>query len=229
MEILTRKYNTTDAVTHERKTVTVDISRNTDDGYYYSATVKEMPGLIATGENISELELDLAGAMEEWDITNSHRDNKFVFSKQPFIELLTEKLDNPTSMKISKMSYLSSAYYAGTYGTLEDYPDFLISSDYVASKYGMTDSYFLGQNIEDTQKLKLVYNVMLSNSQKNNIRLFIDNFIKQGKSIDDFSLVLRTKEDSVWKDNYVEGSNTPVSLEDIKSEYINKVNNRGEK
>ncbi|MDT9683447.1 hypothetical protein RND61_15470 [Streptomyces sp. TRM76323] len=228
--MLTRRYNTTDAVTHERKTVTVDISRNTDDGYYYSAVVKEMPGLIATGETLPELELDLAGAMEEWDITNSRRDNNlFVFSKQAFLNMLSEKLDNPTSMKISKMSYLCSAYYAGTYGTLEDYPDFLISSDYVASKYGMTDSYFLGHKIEDKPKLKLIFNATLSDNQKHNIRLFIDNFLKQGKSVDDFSLVLRTKEDSVWKDNYVEGNNTPVSLEDIKSEYINKVNNRGEK
>lgn len=47
----------------------IHIEQQYDDGVYLYATVNQKPGLIATGENLKELFIDLEGAMSTWDET----------------------------------------------------------------------------------------------------------------------------------------------------------------
>lgn len=44
-----------------------------DDGVYLYATIKQKPGLIATGVDIPDLFNDLVGAIEEWDKASKKR------------------------------------------------------------------------------------------------------------------------------------------------------------
>ena len=47
----------------------IHIEQQYDDSVYLYATVNQKPGLIATGEDLEELFIDLADAMSAWDET----------------------------------------------------------------------------------------------------------------------------------------------------------------
>ncbi|GAP04955.1 hypothetical protein [Fructobacillus tropaeoli] len=69
----------------------------------------------------------------------------YATSKEKVIEYLIENLENPTRLKIQNSLYLLWAFYAGSYGNVDNesfggnYPHSLFEPNFYAGKYGVYD------------------------------------------------------------------------------------------
>lgn len=156
------------------------------------------------------------------------RNQSIVFkNKSGLINLLRQNLSNPTVMKISKGLYLTWGYYAGTYGTLDEYPNYLFDADFTALKYGPTDQEFL-KNFDESSEINEIkesdFATSLPDSQKSNVILFIKNLASQLDKIDDFAVMLRTKQDAAYDDVYQDGQQIHMNNEAIATEYVAMIN-----
>ena len=143
-------------------------------------------------------------------------------------QYLVDNVDNVTQIKIQKGLYLLWAYYSATYGQLESaehYPDYLFEPSFTARRYGPFDTDVYEKFTQGNNLVMSEHKLSFGTASDNNVKKFMDNFISQFNSIDDFGLILRTQEDDSWSSVYIKGqSNLVMNPLDIKRDYLNYVN-----
>lgn len=147
----------------------------------------------------------------------------YVFKdKTNLVNYLYQKLNKTSPIKVQKTLYFLFAFYGATYGSAKNnrnseenefidsnYPQYLFEPKFEAWMYGPVDSEVYGNakqdcySPEELDKSKM--NKIMSEAEKENIKIFIDGIISQTTSVDDFTLVDRTHEDKAWKNVYEEG------------------------
>lgn len=178
--------------------------------------------------------------MEETKTIN--KKNKYIFeNKNDLVNYLFYKLNYPSLLKIEKTLYLLFAFYGATYGKLineennseldlMNYTTFLFKPNFKAWKYGPVD-YDVYINFRDGEytknsEIKSIENKLneiLTGPEKRNIITFINNIINQTDEIDDFTLIDRTCEDTIWSDSYKnkeENMNPYLIVDEYYSKYI---------
>ena len=171
----------------------------------------------------------------------------YVFqNKADLVNHLFAKLEKPSCIKIQKTLYLLFAYYGATYGQLKtnpseletvNYPTYLFEPNFEAWRYGPTDpdvrkTYYkeayepFVPEIRDItyEAIELkdeAFDKALEPSEARNIRLFIDDIIKQTNDTDDFTLIGRVCEDDAWV-SVVKSDDKIISPQTIVDEYVAK-------
>lgn len=106
------------------------------------------------------------------------------------------KLTMPTFSKLQKALYFLWAEYSASYGQLEDYPKQLFQTNFIAGKYGPTLEGFKSDWYKHIANDVYEFNdTMLSRD----IKLFIDDLLKQIDQIDTFGLITRSWQDQAWQ------------------------------
>ena len=112
---------------------------------------------------------------------------------------IQNKLTMPTFSKLQKTLYFLWAEYAASYGQLEDYPTQLFQANFIAGKYGPTIKGFKSDWYQHVSNKLYKFNAdMLSRD----VKLFIDDLLKQIDQIDTFGLISRSWQDTAWKNAY---------------------------
>lgn len=158
----------------------------------------------------------------------------YVFqNKTDLVNHLLAKLEKPSCIKIQKTLYLLFAYYGATYGQLKadpsneleaiNYPAYLFEPNFEAWQYGPVDLDVHGsiyQKVYEGLELKdEAFDKALEPSEVRNIRLFIDDIIKQTNDTDDFTLIGRVCEDDAWV-SVAKSNDKAMDPQTIISEYI---------
>jgi hypothetical protein len=159
----------------------------------------------------------------------------YVFqNKADLANHLLAKLEKPSCIKIQKTLYLLFAYYGATYGQLKatsseletvNYPAYLFEPHFEAWQYGPVDLDVHGaiyQKVYEGLELKdEAFDKALEPSEVRNIRLFIDDIIKQTNDTDDFTLIGRVCEDDAWV-SVAKSDDKTMDPQTIISEYTTK-------
>jgi len=171
----------------------------------------------------------------------------YVFDdKKEIVSYVYNSLSNPTPIKLQKAIYFLWAFYSATYGNIDyddsefnendKYPKNLFKPEFEAWKYGPVDnevySWYKGNEIEDFENKfeeKFASKSINPESRDKEIKLFMDDLIKQIDSVNDFGLVSRSHEDSAYNSAYRENENhTPMDAESIKKDYLGYVRKQSE-
>lgn len=159
----------------------------------------------------------------------------YVFqNKTDLINHLFAKLEKPSCIKIQKTLYLLFAFYGATYGQLKttsseletvNYPAYLFEPHFEAWQYGPVDldvHESIYQKVYEGLELKdEAFDKALEPSEVRNIRLFIDDIIKQTNDTDDFTLIGRVCEDDAWV-SVINSNNKTMDPQAIINEYVAK-------
>lgn len=160
----------------------------------------------------------------------------YVFqNKADLANHLLAKLEKPSCIKIQKTLYLLFAYYGATYGQLKvdpsseletvNYPTYLFEPHFEAWQYGPVDldvHGFIYQKVYEGLELKdEAFAETLEPSEVRNIRLFIDDIIKQTNDTDDFTLIGRVCEDDAWV-SVAKSNDKAMNPQAIVNEYMTK-------
>lgn len=161
--------------------------------------------------------------------------NYFFDDKYQLVSYLRSRLTNATPLKIQKAMYFLWAFYAATYGNInynndsefngiERYPEELFEAHFEALQYGpmIYDVYskYKGDDECIHQEVNPQYGGIDSD-----VWSFINDIISQIDKVYDFGLVLRSYQDSAWRDVYKNGSvHTLMDNKKIKEDYITYVN-----
>lgn len=159
----------------------------------------------------------------------------YVFqNKTDLVNHLFAKLEQPSSIKIQKTLYLLFAFYSATYGQLKatsseletvNYPAYLFEPHFEAWRYGPVDLDVHGaiyQKVYEGLELKdEAFDKAIEPSEVRNIRLFIDDIIKQTNDTDDFTLIGRVCEDDAWV-SVAKSDDKTMDPQTIISEYTTK-------
>lgn len=160
----------------------------------------------------------------------------YVFqNKADLVNHLLAKLEKPSSSKIQKTLYLLFAFYGATYGRLKadpsneletvNYPTYLFEPNFEAWCYGPVDPEVqAAMNKQAYEGLELkdeAFDKALEPSEVRNIRLFIDDIIKQTNDTDDFTLIGRVCEDDAWV-SVAKSDDKTMDPQTIISEYTTK-------
>lgn len=149
--------------------------------------------------------------------------NTYAFEDKKFlVGLFNKLLKNPTQVKVQKSMYLAYAYYCAIAKT-NNYPKELFNANFIAEDYGVMDidifNYYK-EGIAFSLSEKELYNFykgMRTNTQINIYR-FIREVVNATNDIDDFSLVMRTKQDMCYKIAY-NREDKRIFNKEIKKEY----------
>jgi len=173
---------------------------------------------------------------------------EYVFNnKEDIVSYVYHSLSNPTPIKLQKTLYFLWAFYSATYGNIvydknsefdsdARYPKNLFKPEFEAWRYGPVDnqvySWDKGNVIETFRnnfQNKFDKNNRSDNSQDMEIKLFMDDLIKQIDLVNDFGLVDRSHEDKAYKAAYKEGAyHVPMNPEAIKEDYLGYVKHQAE-
>lgn len=162
----------------------------------------------------------------------------YVFqNKADLVNHLLAKLEKPSCIKIQKTLYLLFAYYGATYGQLKvdpsseletvNYPTYLFEPYFEAWQYGPVDldvHRAVYQKAYESLELEdKTFAETLEPSEVRNVRLFIDDIIRQTNDTDDFTLIGRVCEDDAWATVANSNSNDKIiSPQSIVDEYAVK-------
>jgi len=166
---------------------------------------------------------------------------EYVFNdKRDIVAYLYKSLSDPTPIKLQKSLYFLWAFYAATYGNIDydsksefqsekRYPNYLFKPDFEAWKYGPVDNEVYRWDKQNEIK-DFDNNFDTENdSQKHQIKLFMDDLISQIDSVNDFGLVNRSHEDKAYQEAYEENTeHIPMNPEFIKRDYIEYVKKQSE-
>ena len=141
-----------------------------------------------------------------------------VFTDKYFlVKLLYKLLEKPSKVKIQKTLYLLFACY----------PENLFSASFEAWKYGpveidvydnLKNVIYLEEDLNDD-----VIDDFFNTAELKNVKLFIENIVNQVNNIDDFTLIIRVREDSSWSNVYSpDASHLSMDNSSIVNEYIEK-------
>jgi len=156
--------------------------------------------------------------------------SEYVFDDKKDIVLYAyNSLANPTPIKLQKTLYFLWAFYSVTYGNIDyndsefdsdkKYPKYLFKPEFEAWKYGPVDSTVYRWNKDD--KIKNFENEYLnSDQQSKEIKLFMNDLIKQVDSIDDFCLINRACKDKSYVDAYNKAIRSKIESDSIKEDYL---------
>lgn len=161
--------------------------------------------------------------------------NYFFDDKYQLVSYLRNHLTNATPLKIQKAMYFLWAFYAATYGNvnynndsefngIERYPEELFEAHFEALQYGpvIYDVYLKYKGDDECiyQEVNPQHDGM-----NGDVWSFINDIISQIDKVYDFGLVLRSCQDSAWREVYRDGSvHTLMDNKKIKEDYINYVN-----
>lgn len=162
----------------------------------------------------------------------------YVFqNKTDLVNHLFAKLEQPSSIKIQKTLYLLFAFYGATYGQLTadpsseletaNYPTYLFEPNFEAWQYGPVDldvHRAVYQKAYESLELEdKTFAETLEPSEVRNVRLFIDDIIRQTNDTDDFTLIGRVCEDDTWASvANSDGNDKIISPQSIVDEYVAK-------
>ena len=149
--------------------------------------------------------------------------NTYAFEDKKFlVGLFNKLLKNPTQVKVQKSMYLAYAYYSAMVKS-NNYPKELFNANFIAEDYGVIDidifNYYK-EDIDFSVSDKEIDNFFceLGENIQTNIYHFIMDVVNATNSIDDFSLIIRTKQDMCYKIAY-NREDKRIFNKDIKKEY----------
>lgn len=174
--------------------------------------------------------------------------SEYVFeNKENLVSYIYHKLSDPTPIKLQKAMYFLWAFYAATYGNIdynqdsefnseEKYPRELFKPAFEAWRYGPVDNDVYSwdktgriSGFKNKFQAKFDDENVEKTSQDREIKLFMDDLLKQIDSVNDFGLVNRSHEDSSYKKVYKDGYNhIEMNPEDIKKDYVGYVKKQSE-
>lgn len=156
--------------------------------------------------------------------------SEYVFDdKKDIVSYVYNSLSNPTPVKLQKALYFLWAFYSVTYGNIDyndsefdsdkKYPKYLFKPEFEAWKYGPVDNTVYRWDKDD--KIRNFENAYLnSNEQSKEIKLFMDDLIKQVDTIDDFGLINRACKDKSYVDAYNKAIRSKIESDSIKEDYL---------
>lgn len=165
--------------------------------------------------------------------------SNFFKTKDDAVNYVYQKLGDPTPIKLQKALYFVWAFYAATYGNIDNdksenqnsktnYPKYLFDADFEAWQYGPVDCDVWAKNSRNEIKgtdseFKDLVTIGLDNVVTD-IKSFIDNIINQVKKVNDFGLVNRSHLDKAWKEVFDPNQkHVKMDNEEIKKDYIEYV------
>jgi len=156
--------------------------------------------------------------------------SEYVFDdKKDIVSYVYNSLANPTPIKLQKTLYFLWAFYSATYGNIDyndsefdsdkKYPEYLFKPEFEAWRYGPVDNTVYRWDKEN--KIKKIENEYLDFDQQNKeIKLFMDDLIKQVDSTGDFGLINRACKDKSYVDAYNKAIRSKIESNSIKEDYL---------